>query len=124
MLKFARSWPLSTLVAVTAIACAGRSPEPAASAPSPVAAPARTTVATPAPVAAEVAAPAAVADEDRQIAVLREARASFAEFIDRAGNDPEFAEAVQRSRDRIEDIDATIVFLEQSKVARLGEAQP
>ncbi len=65
----------------------------------------------------------AVADEDRQIDVLRSARASFVQFIERAEADAEFAEAVARSRERIEDIDATIEFLEASRRDRLAAGQ-
>ncbi|MBN2191479.1 MAG: hypothetical protein JW751_01580 [Polyangiaceae bacterium] len=59
-------------------------------------------------------------DEDRQIAVLASARESFEQFIERAGTDAEYAEAVARSRQRLEDIEATIRFLEESKQSRLG----
>ena len=55
--------------------------------------------------------------------VLREARASFVAFVERARDDAEFAEAVARSCERIEDIDATIEFLEASRRDRLAAGQ-
>jgi hypothetical protein len=48
---------------------------------------------------------------DRQVAELRRAIALYQQFIERAGTDPAFSEAVKRSRDRIEDAEATIAFL-------------
>lgn len=47
-----------------------------------------------------------------QVRMLKTARAQLRTFIDKAGDRPEFAEAVQRSRERIDDITQTIRFLE------------
>jgi hypothetical protein len=46
-----------------------------------------------------------------QVAVLRRAITLYQQFIDRAGGDPAFAEAVKRSRDRMKDAEETIAFL-------------
>jgi hypothetical protein len=118
-------WLTCGTLAGTPLACVAR-PSPAAPtvAVAPAAAPAAAapaaTAASPVLAAPEPGEPSA--EEDRQIAVLRAARASFAEFIVRAGTDPDYAEAVARSRDRIDDIDATIAFLEDGKRARLAES--
>lgn len=48
---------------------------------------------------------------DHQIARLREAIVLYEQFIERAGDDPAFAAAVERSRERIEDAKLTIEFL-------------
>ncbi len=119
-------WLAVGALAYGAAACAARPPAPD---PALAATPVPEDGATPSPaLAADLSgAPAdeglAVADEDRQIAVLRSARASFVQFIERAEADAEFAEAVARSRERIEDIDATIDFLEASQRDRLAAGQ-
>jgi len=119
------SWFTVGAFACASAACAGRLPAPA---PAVGAAPASSggavpPEATPTEEPAAPAVPADVADEDRQIAVLREARASFVAFVERARDDAEFAEAVARSCERIEDIDATIEFLEASRRDRLAAGQ-
>lgn len=48
---------------------------------------------------------------ERQVAELRRAIVLHQQFIERAEADSHFAEAVKRSRDRIEDARATIEFL-------------
>jgi hypothetical protein len=48
---------------------------------------------------------------DRQIAVLREAILLYTQFLDRAEGHPEFAAAIKKSRERIADCEATIIFL-------------
>jgi len=56
----------------------------------------------------------AYADElaiDSQVAELRRAIVLYRQFIERAEHDSQYAEAVQRSRERIEDAQATIDFL-------------
>jgi len=50
---------------------------------------------------------------DRQVAELQRAILLYEQFIARAENDPRFAEAVRRSRDRVADARATIDFLRQ-----------
>lgn len=56
----------------------------------------------------------AYADElaiDGQVAALRQAIVLYRQFIERAEHDSQYAEAVRRSRERIEDAQATIEFL-------------
>jgi len=48
---------------------------------------------------------------DRQVAVLRQAITLYRQFLVRAGDEPEYAEAARRSRERIEDAEQTIAFL-------------
>jgi hypothetical protein len=48
---------------------------------------------------------------DRQVTELRRAIALYQQFIARAEGDPRFAEAVKRSRARIQDAEETIAFL-------------
>lgn len=50
----------------------------------------------------------------QQVRRLRRAIFLYEQFIARADGDPRFAEAVARSRDRIDDAKATILFLEGS----------
>jgi len=47
----------------------------------------------------------------RQVTALERAIELYRAFIERAGDDPRYAEAVQRSRARIEDARVTICFL-------------
>ena len=47
----------------------------------------------------------------RQVAALERAIELYEMFIERAGDDPRFEEAVRRSRGRIEDAKLTICFL-------------
>jgi len=47
----------------------------------------------------------------RQIAALERSIELYQMFIERAGDDPRFAEAVRRSRGRIDDARVTICFL-------------
>jgi len=120
------SWLTVGALACGAVACAARAAAPApdlAATPGPADGAVPPSASAADPPSAPVVEGAAVADEDRQIAVLRSARNSFAQFIERAGADAELAEAVARSRERIEDIDATIEFLEASKRDRLAAGQ-
>lgn len=55
---------------------------------------------------------------DRQIAALKRAIALYQQFLERAGDDPHFAEAVERSRDRIVDAQQTIEFLSSQRDER------
>jgi hypothetical protein len=48
---------------------------------------------------------------DRQVAVLRQAVALYGQFLERAEGRPELEPAVRKSRERIEDAQATIDFL-------------
>jgi hypothetical protein len=54
---------------------------------------------------------------DRQVAVLRQAVFLYGQFLERADGRPELEPAVRKSRERIEDAQATIDFL-------LGHMQP
>jgi len=51
---------------------------------------------------------------DRQIAALEHAILLYRQFLERAGDDPQYAEAAKRSRERIEDARATLTFLRQA----------
>ena len=53
-------------------------------------------------------------DVERQVAVLKEAVLLYGQFLERADGRPELLPAVRRSRVRIADAKATIVFLEAS----------
>jgi hypothetical protein len=48
---------------------------------------------------------------DRQIAALEHAILLYREFLGRAGDDPRYADAAKRSRERIEDAKQTLDFL-------------
>lgn len=51
---------------------------------------------------------------DRQIAALEQAIRLYQQFLERAGDDPHYAEAARRSRERIEDARTTLIFLRQA----------
>lgn len=55
---------------------------------------------------------------DRQIAALSQAILLYEQFIDRAGDDPRYVQAVKRSRERIADAKATLEFLREDDAAR------
>jgi hypothetical protein len=55
---------------------------------------------------------------ERQVSELERAIELYRQFIERAGDDPRFGDAVQRSRARIADAEQTIVFLRQQTAAR------
>jgi hypothetical protein len=60
-------------------------------------------------------------DPDRRaITELRHASALFETFVTKAGAEPRFADAVRRSKARMEDIQATLVFLEEGLRERNG----
>jgi hypothetical protein len=50
---------------------------------------------------------------DHQVRMLRKSIALYEQFIERAAGQPDMKEAVQRSRERIEDAEETIRFLLQ-----------
>lgn len=56
--------------------------------------------------------------DERTIRDLRQAQGLFETFIAKAADDPKYVEAVQRSRERIEDIRVEIAFLEQGIAER------
>jgi tetratricopeptide (TPR) repeat protein len=49
--------------------------------------------------------------KDKTIAALTAAKGIFQQFVDKASDKPEYAGAVKRSKERIEDIDKTVEFL-------------
>jgi hypothetical protein len=51
---------------------------------------------------------------ERQVAVLKEAVLLYGQFLERADGQPELEPAVRKSRERITDATATIIFLEAS----------
>jgi hypothetical protein len=55
----------------------------------------------------------AESEVEAQVRALRQAIALYGQFIERAGHQPEMQDAVQRSKERIEDAQATIEFLLQ-----------
>lgn len=50
---------------------------------------------------------------DRQVAEIRRAILLYEQFLERAGDDPEYAVAVKRSREALADLRDTLVFLAQ-----------
>jgi len=48
---------------------------------------------------------------DRQAAALERAILLYRQFLDRAGDDPRYADAVKRSRERIQDAEEGLTFL-------------
>ena len=121
------------VVAASSFACSSARPESArapasthaAGAPATSTAEANGELPAPPPAAAMAQADALYRDQlatqgrderfstDRQIAALNQAILLYQQFIDRAGDDPRYAEAVKRSRDRIADAQATLGFLRQ-----------
>lgn len=66
-------------------------------------------------------------DKDKQKALLRDSQKIFQSFIDKASGKPEYDGAVKRSKERIEDIDGTLKFMdmgaeEQKSAAPAGAA--
>jgi len=57
-------------------------------------------------------------EEQETIPALRKAAELYQEFIGRAGGDEVFAEAVERAKDRTQDIEDTIKFIEEGAEAR------
>lgn len=60
-------------------------------------------------------------DEDRQIAVLQQEVLLYTQFLERADDQPELEPAVRKSRERIADANATIVFLRKQQRGDGGE---
>jgi hypothetical protein len=56
--------------------------------------------------------------EQKEDAALRQAEELFQKFIEKAGNDPAYAEAVERSRERIADIEEILRFRAQGRLER------
>lgn len=111
-------------VAMMTAACASASRQP----PShPVgAAPSAGVASEPKPEVAAATSPfeqgIAVDDPDeRTIRELRQAASLFESFIAKADDDPKYADAVARSRERIDDIEREIAFLAEGIAARRGQ---
>ncbi len=111
-------------VAMMAAACASASRQPpvhAARAELPGRAGSRATpetTATKAPLESGIA----LEDPDEQtIRDLRQAASLFESFIAKADGDPKYADAVARSRERIDDIRVEIRFLADGIAARRGQ---
>jgi hypothetical protein len=58
--------------------------------------------------------------DERAIVELRRASELFATFVAKAGDNPEFVDAVRRSKERMADIRATLPFLEAGLRERKG----
>ena len=119
-------WPMFVAFVVVAslAGCAAAPESPARSpesrgvertpAPSPDPSRKRDVEAAASPERAHPHAADAGADEpavEDQVAALRQSIVLYRQFIERAEHDSQYAEAVQRSRERIEDAQATIDFL-------------
>jgi hypothetical protein len=106
--------PTAVVCVLFMVGCAGGANSTPLRAPPPVA-----SQAAPAPhedpprVVAKVTPDASSPNAD-QIAALKRAISLYEQFIQRAGNSPEYEDAVRRSRERIEDAKATITFLEST----------
>ncbi len=62
---------------------------------------------------------------DEQIAALKLAAAQYRTFVQKARDQPEYAAAVKRAQERIEDIRATIDFLQNAPAAPpTGSSKP
>lgn len=61
---------------------------------------------------------------DKPIPVLKKASNQYREFISKAGGDEVFAEAVKRSKDRSQDIEDTIKFIEEGEEAKKNMPPP
>ena len=57
-------------------------------------------------------------EEAQTIPALRKAAELYQEFIGRAGSDEAFAEAVERAKNRTQDIEDTVKFIEEGAQAR------
>jgi len=59
-------------------------------------------------------------EKDKQKAFLKQAQQSFQQFVDRVSGRPEYESASKRARDRIQDIDDTLKFLDSGVEAQGG----
>jgi len=60
---------------------------------------------------------------DKAIPVLEKAAAQYRDFVSKAGDEPVFAAAVKRSKERVEDIEATIKFIREGEQAEKDAAE-
>jgi len=58
---------------------------------------------------------------DKAIPLLRKAAQQYSDFVGKASDDPAFAQAVKRSKDRVQDIEDTIKFMEEGEKSRKEE---
>ncbi len=65
----------------------------------------------------------AQADEDKSIAMMKTAIRQYEDFTGKAGSEGGFADAVKRSKERIQDMRDTIKFLEDGKKSREDSAR-
>ena len=94
---------------------------PAESAPLRDAATAKTDA--PAQVADPLVTQSGDAAEKQTLEHLRHARALLRTFLEKAGSEPAYAEAVRRATTRVEDLTATIDFIEQGLREREATSQ-
>ena len=71
----------------------------------------------------DVEVPGAADGDERTIRALEKSASLYRQFIERAGDDPEYAEAVERSRERLEDIRDTLEFVRRGIHERRRQPQ-
>ena len=100
------------LQAKQAPAAPGSEPRPAPPSAAEVAStPAETLASADLAYESQLAASRGQFDVDRQVAVLRQAVLLYSQFLERAADQPELQPAVRKSRERMADAEATIIFL-------------
>ena len=62
--------------------------------------------------------------EKETISAFEKAAAIYRQFIDKAGSDPIFADAVKRAKERSQDIDDTVKFIKEGEAARNAPPPP
>jgi tetratricopeptide (TPR) repeat protein len=62
-------------------------------------------------------------DSAKSVPMLKEAARKYNEFIEKASGNPTYAEAVKRSKDRAQDIQDTIKFIEEGEKARIEQEE-
>lgn len=115
------------LVFVTTLGCSAQAPpsrqantafhpeQPAPSvAASPLADPSQTLAEADRAYDSQLSASRGQFDVERQVTVLKEAVLLYGQFLERVDGRPELEPAVRKSRERIADATATIIFLEAS----------
>ncbi len=63
-------------------------------------------------------------DQKSAIPMLKKASAMYQKFISKAGSDDAFAEAVKRAKERSQDIDDTVKFIEEGEAAKKAGPPP
>lgn len=114
-----RAWAVAgVLTAILMAGCAAATPAPTRATLEVGAGPTKPSVEAPTPAPASPASAVPRAD-DAQRAELLAAKASFEAFLARADDKPEYAAAVMRAKERVDDIDRMLVFM-----AGTGAATP